>query len=212
MLTVYDYLNIRTAHARGESVRSIARRLNHSQKTIRKVIASPTGWPPPYTRCKPANFPKLGPFITLIDQILKDDESAPRKQRHTASRLYLRLRDEHGYAGKYDQVRRYVKKHWLCERETFVPLSHAPGQRAECDFGQIWVDFPDARRPVSVLIVTWSLSHYPFMIGLPTQRTPSHFARDERGPGVLLLRDAGDMVGQVRRRWRPRYSKAGIAR
>jgi transposase len=171
MLTVYDYLDIRSAHAQGESIRSLARRLNHAQKTIRKAIASPTGRPQGYTRCKPQRFPKLGPFLSVIDQILKDDESAPRKQRHTSSRIYLRLRDEHGYPGQYDQVRRYVKKHRLGERETFVPLSHAPGQRAECDFGQIWVDFPDGRRPVSVLIMTWSFSHYPFMIALPTQRT-----------------------------------------
>jgi transposase len=171
MLTVYDYLDIRTAHAQGESIRSIARRLNHSQKTIRKAIASPTGRPQAYRRGKPPCFPKLGPFIDVIDQILRDDESAPPKQRHTSTRIYLRLLQEQGYAGKYDQVRRYVKKHRLVERETFVPLSHAPAQRAECDFGQIWVDFPDARRAVSVLIMTWSFSHYPFMVGLPTQRT-----------------------------------------
>ena len=173
MLTVYDYLNIRTAHAQGESIRSIARRLNHSQKTIRNAIASATGRPRPYTRRKPSSYPKLGPFLAVIQQILNEDESAPRKQRHTASRIYIRLRDEHGYAGKYDQVRRYVKKRRRCERETFIPLSHAPGSRAECDFGQIWVDFPDARKQVPVLIVTWSFSNCPFMIGLPTQRTES---------------------------------------
>lgn len=168
---MYDFLGIRTAHARGESIRSIAQRLRHAQKTIRKVIASATGEPSGYARRKPAEYPKLGPFLAIIDQILKDDESAPPKQRHTAMQLYRRLVKEHQYAGKYDQIRRYVSKHRVRERETFIPLAHDAGSRLECDFGQVWVDFPDGRRLTSVLIVTWSFSHLPFMVALPTQRT-----------------------------------------
>jgi len=171
MLTVYDYLGIRTAQAQGESIRSIAQRLHHSQKTIRKVIAAATGEPSGYTRRKPAEYPKLGRFLATIDQILKDDESAPRKQRHTAMQLYRRLAKEYQYLGKYDQVRRYVNKHRVRERETFIPLAHDAGSRVECDFGQVWVDFPDNRQLVSVLIVAWSFSHLPFMVALPTQRT-----------------------------------------
>jgi transposase len=171
MLTVYDYLGIRTAHAQGESIRSIALRLRHSQKTIRKVIASATGEPSRYARRKPAEHPKLGPFLTIIDQILKEDESAPPKQRHTAIQLHRRLVKENQYTGKYDQVRRYVNKHRVRERETFIPLAHDAGSRLECDFGQVWVDFPNGRRAISVLIVTWSFSHLPFMMALPTQRT-----------------------------------------
>ena len=83
MLTVYDYLMIRTAHAQGESIRSLAQRLGHAQKTIRKVIASATGAPERYAREGPVFYPKLGKFITLIEQILEDDKTAPVKQRHT---------------------------------------------------------------------------------------------------------------------------------
>ena len=171
MLTVYDFLGIRTSHANGESIRSIARRLKHSQRSIRKVIDSPTGEPVAYLRSEPSVAPKLGAFYAVIDQILADDESAPPKQRHTAARVFARLRGEHGYAGQYDQVRRYVKQKRGCHLETFVPLPHALAERVECDFGQIWVDFPASRRAVSVLILTWSVSHASFMIALPTQRT-----------------------------------------
>jgi transposase len=171
MLTVYDFLGIRTAHARGESIRSIARRLRHSQKTLRKVIASVTGEPARHARRKPPEYPRLGPYLAIIEQILKDDESAPAKQRHTAMQLHRRLVKEHQYTGKYDQVRRYVNKRRVRERETFIPLAHDAGSRLECDFGQVWVDFPDGRRLTSVLIVTWSFSHLPFMVALPTQRT-----------------------------------------
>jgi len=68
-------------------------------------------------------------------------------------------------------VRRYVTKRLKRERATFMPLSHDPGQRVEADFGQIYVDFPEGRRAVSVLILVWSYSNYPFAIAFPTQRT-----------------------------------------
>ena len=143
MLTVYDYLKIRTAHAQGESIRSLAQRLGRAQKTIRKVIASETGEPERYIREGPVFYPKLGKFIALIEQILKDDETAPVKQRHTAMQIYRRLvvlEGQQVYAGGYDQVRRYVQRHRRRERETYVPLTYEPGVRMECDFGHIHVD------------------------------------------------------------------------
>ena len=130
MLTVHNYLSIRVSHAQGESIRSISRRLNHSQKTIRKVLAS-DGSPAGYVRRRPVDYPKLGRFIAVIDRILEEDKQAPPKQRHTARRIYQRLCDEHQYAGKYDQVRRYVNKHRLAFLETFIPLDHPAGRRCE---------------------------------------------------------------------------------
>jgi len=87
MLNVHQYLNIRVAHQKDESKRSIARRLHHSQQTVANAIASQTGQPPGYTRKKPAALPKLGSFVAAIDAILLADESAPLKQRHTAMQL-----------------------------------------------------------------------------------------------------------------------------
>jgi transposase len=131
-------------------------------------LASPE--PRPYTRTKEANAPKLGRFTPIIDQILLDDEQAPPKQRHTAMQIFRRLRNEHHYAGGYDQVRRYVAGHRQRHEVTFIPLSHDPGQRLELDFGHIYADFPDSRRQVPVLIPTWSFSNYAFAISLPTER------------------------------------------
>src|SRR5690606_26266898 len=56
-------------------------------------------------------------------------------------------------------------------RETFVPLDHQPGDRVECDFGQVAVDYPDGLQVVPVLVVVWSFSHCPFLVALPSQRT-----------------------------------------
>ncbi len=86
-------------------------------------------------------------------------------------RIFERIRDEDGYTGGYDAVRRFVNRHRKNHAETFIPLDHRPGQRIEADFGEISVDFPDGRRKVNVLILVWSYSNLPFAVALPTQRT-----------------------------------------
>jgi len=168
MLTVDDYGRIRRAYRDGMSIRAIARTFRHSRPKIRQVLVEPE--PTAYTLTAERPAPKLGPFKQLIDQILTDDQQAPRKQRHTAAQIFRRLRDEHGYTGGYDQVRRYVGHHRRGQRETFIPLAHDPGQRLEVDFGHIHVDFPDGRRRVPVLMPTWSFSNAPFAKALPTER------------------------------------------
>jgi transposase len=168
MLTVDDYGRIRRAHRDGTSVRAIARTLGHSRRKIRQVLAEPE--PQPYTLTQARAAPKLDPVKAIIDEILADDEQAPRKQRHTAMQLYRRLCAEHGYLGGYDQIRRYVQRRRRSRRETFIPLSHDPGQRAEADFGHIYADFPEGRRQVPVLVVTWAYSNRPFAKAFPTER------------------------------------------
>jgi len=169
MLTVDDYGRIRRAHRDGMSVRSIARTFHHSRRKIREVLLQPE--PRPYTRTQGPPAPKLGPFHAIIDEILAADEKEPRKQRHTRAQIFRRLWSEHGYRGGYDAVRRYVGKHQRRQRETFIPLAHDPGQRLECDFGHIYVDFPEGRRQVPVLLATWAYSYCPFAIATPTERT-----------------------------------------
>jgi transposase len=169
MRTVDDFAALRRAHRDGMSIRQIAKHFRVGRDTVRKALQHPE--PPPYTRGRPQPAPAFGPFRDLADAILAADEDAPRKQRHTASQLFRRLRQEYGYRGGYDQVRRYVQERRRGRRETFIPLEHAPGHRAEADFGHIQVDFPDGRRPVPVLLVTWSYSNCPFALALPTERT-----------------------------------------
>ena len=171
MLTVDDYGRIRRAHRDGMSIREMARRFHHSRHKIRQILNGDQAEPGKYPERKRQSAPQLGAFHDLIREILKQDESAPPKQRHTATRIFVRLRDEHNYAGGYDAVRRFVKKHRASKRETFIPLDHAAGRRVEADFGEIAVDFPDGRRKVSVLILVWSYSNAPFAIALATQRT-----------------------------------------
>jgi transposase len=167
VLTVDDYGAIRRAYRDGKSIRTIARELGLSRITVRKALKNPE----PVARVRDRPAPKLGPFLAVIDQILKDDESAPIKQRHTAAQVFRRLCDEHGYLGGYAQVQRYVRRHRRKAEETFIPLGHLPGRRLEADFGHIHVDFPDGRRLVAFLVATWAYSNAPFVLALPFERT-----------------------------------------
>ena len=101
--------------------------------TVRKMLAYLV--PPGYRRQTPPRRPKLEPFTGIIDRILEDDLGLPKKQRHTAQRIFQRLRDEHGFPGQYTIVKDYVREHRRRSREMFVPLSHAPGH-AQYDFGE----------------------------------------------------------------------------
>src|SRR5579871_2972388 len=169
MRTVDDFAAIRQAHRDGLSIRQIARQLGVGRDTVRKALNNPE--PQPYTLSRPRPAPTFGPFREVVDAILAQDETAPRKQRHTACQVFRRLRAEYGYAGGYDQVRRYLQQRRRERRETFIPLDHPPGRRAEADFGHIHVDLPSGRRQVPVLLVTWSYSNCPFALALPTERT-----------------------------------------
>lgn len=169
MLTVDDYGAIRRARRDGMSIRQIARTFHHTRRKIRQVLADPE--PRTYTRTINRPAPVLGPLHPVIDQILSDDEEAPPKQRHTASQVFRRLRDEHSYAGGYAQVQRYLRRRRVRHQETFIPLGHLPGRRLEADFGHIHVDFPDGRRLVSFLVATWAYSNAPFVMALPFERT-----------------------------------------
>jgi len=168
MVHVDEYARIRQAHRQEQmSIRELARRFHHSRRKIRDILAHPE--PKPYQRRPLPSV--LDPFKSLIDAILKDDEQAPRKQRHTAAKIFRRLRDERGYGGSYERVRRYLLSQGVRQGETFIPLDHDPGQRLECDFGHIYVDFPDGRRLVPVLMTTGAYSNCPFALALPSEKT-----------------------------------------
>ena len=116
----------------GMSRREVARRLGISRDTVAKMCRYAA--PPGYVRTKPVGRPKLGALIGAIDAMLDADETAPVKQRHTAKRIWVRLRDEHGFAGGYTTVKDYVRRVRTRRREVFVPLAHPPGH-AQIDFG-----------------------------------------------------------------------------
>jgi transposase len=167
MVNVDEFARVRRAHRDGMTIREMARTFHHSRRKIREILAAAE--PKPYVRLNPPAT-VVDPFKPVIEAILAADAAAPRKQRHTAKKIFRRLRDEHGYSGSYERVRLYVRKRAKSERETFIPLNHDPGQRVELDFGHVYVDFPEGRQQVAVLLATWSHSNCPYAIALPTER------------------------------------------
>src|SRR5215475_1739404 len=128
------YAQVRFAvQIEGMSRREAARRFGIDPRTVAKMLAF--SLPPGYRRSRPPARPKLDQFTGIIDMILSTDEGRPKKQRHTAKRIFDRLRDEHGYAGGITIVKDYVRSHRLRHREVFVPLRHDPGH-AQVDFGE----------------------------------------------------------------------------
>ena len=120
----------------GLSQREVARRLGHSRKTIARALQSAA--PAVYTRDAPRPRPKLDAFIPIVRQWLTDDLQRHRKQRHTAVRVFERLRDEHDYPGKRRAVSDLVKelRREIVPPEVFVPIDHAPGVEVQIDWGQ----------------------------------------------------------------------------
>src|SRR5215213_9472522 len=109
----------------GLGKRAACREFDIHWDTLTKILAHPG--PPGYRRTKPRPKSKLDPFLPVIHRILEDDKKAPRKQRHTARRIFERLRDEHGYPGGKSIVKQAVLAARRQHQEVFVPLSHRPG-------------------------------------------------------------------------------------
>lgn len=134
MYSVELYNRVRRAcHVEGMSKSEAARVFGIDRKTVAKILKHSV--PPGYRRSKSPVRPKLDPFIPIIDQILEDDKSQLKKQRHTAKRIFKRLRDEHGFTGGITIVTDHVREKKRRSREVFVPLSHPPGH-AQVDFGE----------------------------------------------------------------------------
>jgi len=131
----YEY--IRTAHrVYGKGLREIARETGHDRKTIRKVLRGEfSGYG--QRQCQP--YPVLGPYLKLIDSWLEADKGAPKKQRHTATRIYHRLVSEEGFAGGETTVRQYVRRAKMrlaiAGNKAFIPLEPNCGKEAEADWG-----------------------------------------------------------------------------
>ena len=149
MFQVDVYLRVRrVVMVEGMGTREASRVFNLNQYTVRNMLAylAPPWRPNPLTSSGGAPHWRNRPYPRRGHRV-------PRKQRHTAKRIYGRLRDEYGLDGGYTIVKDYVREHRRRSREMFVPLSLSPGH-ALCDFGEAVVVISGVERnvPLSVQI------------------------------------------------------------
>lgn len=135
MYTVQAYEVVRRAILiEGKSQRQIAKELGVHRDTIRRMLKHSS--PPGYQRSKIPQGLKLSQeHKSWIDALLIEDKKVHRKQRHTATRLWQRLKDERGFTGGYTIVREYVASKRVSSQEMFVPLTHDEGS-GQADFGE----------------------------------------------------------------------------
>ncbi|MEU1393601.1 MULTISPECIES: IS21 family transposase [unclassified Nonomuraea] len=139
------YAAIRRDSRAGMASRTLQHKYGVGFRTVQKALAS--AWPTP--RKKPQSRPsRLDPYKSLIDQVLRTDLDAPRKQRHTTKRIFDRLLSEHDAVEvSYQMVRAYVAQRCPEIRieagrgpvEAFITQSHRPGVEAEVDFGDVTI-------------------------------------------------------------------------
>ena len=165
MYTVELYLRVRLAcHVDGLSQREAASRFGLARETVKKMLRHSE--PPGYRRRQPPKRPKLDPFTDVIDRILEDDRTVHRKQRHTAKRVFERLRDEHDFAGGQTIVKDYVRERRRRSREMFVPLVHPPGH-AQADFGEADAIIAGVRYRAHFFVMTLPHSDACFVSAYP---------------------------------------------
>jgi transposase len=185
----------------GMSIRQAAREFGLARKTIRKMLQF--SLPPGYARTKPVRRPKLGPWLGVIDQILEEDQSQPKKQRHTAKRIWDRLKAEHGFPGGYTVVKDYVRQARARHQEVFVPLAHPPGD-AQADFGEAVVVIGGLEQKGHFLCMDLPHSDDSFVMVFPAENTEAFleghnqaFAYFQGVPRTILYDNTGIAVKPI---------------
>jgi len=203
---------IREDHRQGMGVRAIAREHGVHRRTVREALASPV----PAPRKVPERAsPARDSVAPLIDAMLVVDLDAPRKQRHTARRVWCRLRDEHDAEASYSYVAKYVARRRPeieSERkgaaagslEGFVPQAKEPGAEAEVDFGPVTVVLDG--REAACQLFAYRLSFSGMGVHRPIDRTSGPFLVDLLRPGLAMGQASSSLITRTEAGWTRRLA------
>jgi transposase len=155
----------------GSSIRELAARHGVHRRTVRQALASPL--PPARRAYSSRPRPAIGPYAAVIDSWLVADQEVPRKQRHTARRVWQRLVAEHGATVAEVTVSRYVARRraelGLDRVEVAVPQAHPPGSEAEVDFAEFHAAIAGVLTRLWMFVMRLSHSGRAFHVAFATQ-------------------------------------------
>ncbi len=187
--------SIRRDGRSGLSIRELADRHHVHRRTVRQALESAV--PPPRKPYSPRSRPALDDWAAVIDGWLVADQQAPRKQRHTARRVWQRLVAEHGAVLSESTVSRYVARRrvelGLAAVEVAVPQSHDPGAEAEVDFGEFWSLLAGEQVKCWMFVMRLSASGRAFHAAFATQAQEAFLEGH-----VLAFDHFGGVPGRIR--------------
>lgn len=173
MLDMIDYELVRRLHASGWSIRRLSREFGHCRKTLRKILNVWDGEPPKYTLQEARPSPVVTAEIrAFVRQILVTDKASPRKQRHSALRIYKRLEKERRFEGGQSTVRRLVRElrsELSQTKGTTTPLTFKPGEETQVDWGYAKVEMGGVEIEVCILLFTLCYSRRTFVRVFPAE-------------------------------------------
>jgi hypothetical protein len=134
------------------TIAGVAKKLKVHRRMVREAIGS--ALPAPRKKAERPRW-KLAAAMAFVNQILETDTKAPRKQRHTAHRIWERIGSEMpDYRICERTVRQYVHDRkielGLVVHETFVPQSYAWGVEAQVDWYEASADLAGERTKLQV--------------------------------------------------------------
>lgn len=182
------------------SKRAACREYGINWRTLAKMLSHVE--PPGYRRQAQREQPVLGPHLAWVHEVLVQDKQEPKKQRHTAKRIFDRLKVERGFTGGYTVVKDAVQKWKATTKEVFVPLSHPPGE-AQVDFGFAYVDVAGERQQVALFVMSLPYSDAVYIQAFPRECTEAFLEGHNR---------AFRFIGGVPRKIRYDNSKVAVAK
>lgn len=183
----------------GVSKRQVCRETGLHWDTLQKMLEHPK--PPGYRRTR-SRQTKLDAYRPMIERMLQEDKQLPRRQRHTAKRIYERLCDE-GFTGGYTIVKDMVRALRATNQEVYVPLSHDPGE-AQVDFGEALVKMGGVLRKVAFFAMVLPYSDAMFIVAFERECTETFWEGHVRAfeffggvPGHIRYDNSKVMVRKI---------------